>query len=149
MADDEQRRLERFGRLRPPSFRGVKSEDTQGFLDKCQWMLWTAGNLETNEVSFTTFQFSSAAFRWWEAYERHRLVGAVPLTWQEFSILFLEKFVPQSRREEMCRQLKQLCQDGMSVTQYEMTFSELAHHAIWLVPIDRERIRRFINGLTY
>ncbi|XP_070055152.1 uncharacterized protein [Nicotiana tomentosiformis] len=37
----------------------------------------------------------------------------------------------------------------MSVTQYEMRFSELAHHAIWLVPTKRERIRRFIDGLIY
>lgn len=37
----------------------------------------------------------------------------------------------------------------MSVTQYEMRFSELARHAVWLVPTDRERIRRFIDGLTY
>ncbi|XP_070032620.1 uncharacterized protein [Nicotiana tomentosiformis] len=37
----------------------------------------------------------------------------------------------------------------MSVTQYEMRFSELARHAIWLVPIDRERIMRFIDGLNY
>ncbi|XP_070041329.1 uncharacterized protein [Nicotiana tomentosiformis] len=30
-----------------------------------------------------------------------------------------------------------------------MRFSELARHAICLVPIDRERIRRFIDGLTF
>ncbi|XP_070049540.1 uncharacterized protein [Nicotiana tomentosiformis] len=30
-----------------------------------------------------------------------------------------------------------------------MRFSELAHHVVWLVPTDRERIRRFIDGLTY
>ncbi|XP_070034512.1 uncharacterized protein [Nicotiana tomentosiformis] len=33
--------------------------------------------------------------------------------------------------------------------QYEMRFSELASHVIWLVPIDRERIMRFIDGLTF
>ncbi|XP_070049623.1 uncharacterized protein [Nicotiana tomentosiformis] len=37
----------------------------------------------------------------------------------------------------------------MSVTQYEMRFSELARYTVWLVPTDRERIRRFIDGLTY
>ncbi|XP_070032047.1 uncharacterized protein [Nicotiana tomentosiformis] len=37
----------------------------------------------------------------------------------------------------------------MSVTQYEMRFSELDRHAIWFVPTDRERIRRFIDGLNY
>ncbi|XP_070045546.1 uncharacterized protein [Nicotiana tomentosiformis] len=51
--------------------------------------------------------------------------------------------------EELRRQFEQLWHDGLSVTQYEMRFSELARHAVWLVPIDRERIRRFIDGLTY
>ncbi|XP_070036547.1 uncharacterized protein [Nicotiana tomentosiformis] len=86
---------------------------------------------------------------WWEAYERRRPVVAAPLTWQQFSGLFLEKFVPQSRREELRKQSEQLCQGDMSVTQYEMQFLKLARHAIWLVPTDRERIRRFIDGLTF
>jgi len=30
-----------------------------------------------------------------------------------------------------------------------MRFSELARHAILLVPIERERIMRFIDGLIY
>nr|XP_009773294.1 PREDICTED: uncharacterized protein LOC104223535 [Nicotiana sylvestris] len=76
-------------------------------------------------------------------------VGASPLTWHEFSVLSLEKFVPQTRREKLCRQFKQLHQDGMFVTQYEMKFLELACHAVWLVPTERERIRRFSNGLYY
>uniref|UniRef100_A0A1U7XUK8 Uncharacterized protein LOC104238032 n=1 Tax=Nicotiana sylvestris TaxID=4096 RepID=A0A1U7XUK8_NICSY len=33
--------------------------------------------------------------------------------------------------------------------QYEMRFSELARHSIWLIPTYRERIRRFVDGLTY
>ncbi|XP_070050066.1 uncharacterized protein [Nicotiana tomentosiformis] len=37
----------------------------------------------------------------------------------------------------------------MSVTQYDIRFSKLARHAIWLVPTDRERIMRFIDGFTY
>ncbi|XP_070057889.1 uncharacterized protein [Nicotiana tomentosiformis] len=112
-------------------------------------MLRTAGILETSGVSFTTFPFFGDAFRWWEAYERCRPVSATPLTWKQLSGLFLEKFVPQFRREELCRQFEQLRQGDMSVTQYEMRFSELACHAIWLIPTDRERIRRFIDGLTF
>ncbi|XP_070041525.1 uncharacterized protein [Nicotiana tomentosiformis] len=121
MADDEHMRLERFRRLQPLSFSSVESEDAQGFLDKCQRILHTTGILETSGVSFTNFQFTGAAFRWWEAYERHEAVGATPLTWQEFSVLFL----------------------------YEMRLSELARHAVWLVPTDRDRIKRFIDGLPY
>lgn len=33
--------------------------------------------------------------------------------------------------------------------QYEMKFFELACHAFWLVLIYREKIRRFIDDLTY
>ncbi|XP_070040001.1 uncharacterized protein [Nicotiana tomentosiformis] len=37
----------------------------------------------------------------------------------------------------------------MSVTQYEMRFFELARHIVWLVPTNRERIKRSIDNLTY
>lgn len=57
--------------------------------------------------------------------------------------------MPHSRREKLCRQFEQHRQGDMSVTRYEMRFSELTRHTIWLVPTDRERIRRFIDGLTF
>ncbi|XP_070046132.1 uncharacterized protein [Nicotiana tomentosiformis] len=130
MPEDEQRRLERFGRLQPLFFSGAEGEDAHGFLDRCHRILHTEGILETNGVSFTTFQFSGAAFSWWEAYERCRPVSIAPLTWKQFSILFLENFVPQSRREELCREFEQPHQGDMSVMQYEMRFSELDRNAI-------------------
>ncbi|XP_070022490.1 uncharacterized protein [Nicotiana sylvestris] len=37
----------------------------------------------------------------------------------------------------------------MTLTQYEMRFSELARHAIWMIPSDRGRIRRFVDGFNY
>ncbi|XP_070056589.1 uncharacterized protein [Nicotiana tomentosiformis] len=149
MSEDEQKGLERFRRRHPPSFSEDELDDAQDFLDRCQRVLRTTGIIETNGVSFTTFQFTGAAFRWWEAYERRRLVGATPLSWHAFSILFLEKFVPPTRREELRRQFEQLRQDVLSATQYEMIFSVLAHHTILLVPTKMERIMRFIDGLTY
>ncbi|XP_070046055.1 uncharacterized protein [Nicotiana tomentosiformis] len=135
------------GRLHPPTFSGTESEDAQDFLNRCQWMLRTLGILEISGVSFTTFQLTGATFRWWESYERSIPVGETPLSWHEFSILFLEKFVPQTHREELRRKLEYLCQEDLSVTQYEMQFSELARHVVWLVPTKREKIRRFINNL--
>nr|XP_009803112.1 PREDICTED: uncharacterized protein LOC104248541 [Nicotiana sylvestris] len=37
----------------------------------------------------------------------------------------------------------------MIVMQYEMKFSELSYHVVWLFPTDSERIRRFIDDLTF
>ncbi|XP_070005511.1 uncharacterized protein [Nicotiana sylvestris] len=149
MPDDEQRHLERFSRLAPPPLSGAQGEDAQGFLDMCRRMLRTTGILETSGVSFTTFQFSGAAFTWWEAYERRRPVGSAPLSWQEFSTLFLEKWVPRSQREERRRQFEYFRQGDMIVSQYEVRFLELARYAPWMVPTDRERIRRFVDWLIY
>ncbi|XP_070036912.1 uncharacterized protein [Nicotiana tomentosiformis] len=61
----------------------------------------------------------------------------------------LRKFVPQTRREELCRQFEQVRYEGMTVTQYEMRFAELTRHAVWLVPTEMEKIRRFNDGLNY
>ncbi|XP_070017199.1 putative late blight resistance protein homolog R1A-10 [Nicotiana sylvestris] len=102
---------------------GVEGEYAQDFLDKCQRIPRTSGILETTRVSFTTFQLSGIAFTWWEAYERRRPIGAAPLIWQQFPILYLEKYVPQYRREELHKQFEQLKQDDMAVMQYEMRFS--------------------------
>nr|XP_009789446.1 PREDICTED: uncharacterized protein LOC104237066 [Nicotiana sylvestris] len=107
------------------------------------------GILETSGVSFTMFQFTGAAFRLWEAYERRSPVGATPLSWHEFSVLFSEKFMSPTRREELRKQFEQLRQNDMFVTQYEMRFLELAHRSFWLVPTERKSIWRFIDGLTY
>nr|XP_009771166.1 PREDICTED: uncharacterized protein LOC104221740 [Nicotiana sylvestris] len=37
----------------------------------------------------------------------------------------------------------------MIVSQYEVRFSKLARYAPWMVPTDRERIRRFVDGVNY
>ncbi|XP_070024610.1 uncharacterized protein, partial [Nicotiana sylvestris] len=37
----------------------------------------------------------------------------------------------------------------MTVSQYEVRFSELARYAPWMVPTNRERIKRFVDGLIY
>jgi len=46
------------------------------------------------QIAFTTYQFSGATLTWWEDFERRRPVGAAPLSWKQFSVLFLEKYVP-------------------------------------------------------
>ncbi|XP_070036747.1 uncharacterized protein [Nicotiana tomentosiformis] len=149
MSDAEQKIFEQFGRLKPPVFCKAESEDAHDLIDRCQRILRTTNILDTSEISFTTFQLTRTAYRWWQAYKLSRLADTAPLTWHEFSALFLEKFVPHTHIEELRRQFEQLRQEDITVTHYEMRFSELACHAVWLVPTEREKIRRFIDGLNY
>ncbi|XP_070056697.1 uncharacterized protein [Nicotiana tomentosiformis] len=57
--------------------------------------------------------------------------------------------IPFTRREEYRRQFERLQQGVMTITQYETQFVDLARNAIVLLPTERERVRRFIEGLTF
>ncbi|XP_070044918.1 uncharacterized protein [Nicotiana tomentosiformis] len=92
---------------------------------------------------------TSSIKRWWKDYMSTRLAGSPALTWDQFSQLFLEKFLPITLREGYHRQFESLQQGSMTVTQYENRFMDLARNALLLLHIERERAKRFIYGLTH
>ena len=92
---------------------------------------------------------TGSAKRLWIYYTLTRPVGSPALTWEQFSQLFLEKFLPITLREEFRKQFERLQQGSMTVTQYESRFVDLARHALLLLPTEGERVRRFIEGLTH
>ncbi|XP_070053890.1 uncharacterized protein [Nicotiana tomentosiformis] len=73
--------------------------------------------------------------------------GSPPVTWSQFTQLFLDRYIPPSEREELRYQFEQLEQGQMSVTDYEARFSELSLHALMILPMDVERVRMFVTGL--
>ncbi|XP_070040676.1 uncharacterized protein [Nicotiana tomentosiformis] len=87
-SEEEQKRFERLKRYSPPTFSGTTTEDAQGFLEKYHRILRTMGIVELNEVAFTTFQLSGAAYQWWQIYEEGRPANATPPTWAQFSEFF-------------------------------------------------------------
>nr|XP_009787759.1 PREDICTED: uncharacterized protein LOC104235647 [Nicotiana sylvestris] len=84
-------------------------------------------------------------------FEEEVLVQTIPIgaSQEQFSQLFLKKFVPITLREEYRRVFERLQQGSMIVTQYETRFVDLARHAIVLLPTERKRVGKFIDGLTY
>lgn len=78
---------------------------------------------------------------WCQDFERSRPVGSPSITWDQFSQLFMVKFIPFTLREEYRRQFERLQQGGMTLTQYETRFVDLARHAAMLIPTNRERER--------
>ncbi|XP_033513587.1 uncharacterized protein [Nicotiana tomentosiformis] len=50
--------------------------------------------------------------------------------------------------DELRRQFEHFKQGTMSVTKYEMKFTKLAEYAPNLIPTEREKVRRFIEGLN-
>ncbi|XP_070056678.1 uncharacterized protein [Nicotiana tomentosiformis] len=63
--------------------------------------------------------------------------------------MFLREFLPQTLRDAWHTKFEQLHQGTMIVSEYAIRFSELSRHAPTLVPSVRERVPRFIDGLSY
>ncbi|XP_070032916.1 uncharacterized protein [Nicotiana tomentosiformis] len=103
--------------------------------------------LEFHRVDFTTFQLEGSARRWWKAYLLGKPEDSPHMTWDQFTHLFLDKYIPPSQREELRCQFERLEQGQMSVTEYEARFSEISRHALMILPTEAERVRRFVVGL--
>ncbi|XP_070035053.1 uncharacterized protein [Nicotiana tomentosiformis] len=102
---------------------------------------------ESHGVDFTAFQLEGRAHRWWQSYLLGRPAGSPPMTWDQFTWLLLDMYIPPSQREEFPCQFEQLEQGQMSMTDYEARFSELSRHALMILPTDVERVQRFVAGL--
>ena len=99
------------------------------------------GIVETNGVDFATFRSSGSAKTWWRDYCLARPAESPALTWEQFTQLFLEKFLPITQREAYQRQFECFQQGSMIVTQYDTRFIDLARHDLIILPIERERER--------
>ncbi|XP_070035443.1 uncharacterized protein [Nicotiana tomentosiformis] len=69
------------------------------------------------------------------------------MTWDQFTQLLWDRYIPPSQRQELRGQFEQLEKGQMSVTDYEARFSELSLHALMILPTDAERVQRFVAGL--
>ncbi|XP_069149936.1 uncharacterized protein [Solanum lycopersicum] len=113
----------------------------------CHERLHNLGLVESHGVDYTAFQMTGSAKQWWRDYISNRPAGSHPLSWTEFTQVFLSKFVPRSEREHKTAEFEGLQQNGMSVAEYEGKFHVLARHALMILPTEAERVRRFVKGL--
>ncbi|XP_070049419.1 uncharacterized protein [Nicotiana tomentosiformis] len=114
-----------FTKLFPVHFSGAPSDDPHDYLDRCHEVPRNMGIVETNGVDFAVFQMTGSATRWWKDFVLTRPVGSPAHTWDQFSQIFLEKFLPVTLREDFRRQFERLQHGSMSVTQYETRFVDL------------------------
>ena len=122
MTIDEQKMFGRFRLMNPPTYTGDLTEDAYEFIVSCHERLHNLGLVESHGVDYTTFQMTGSAKQWWRDYISSRPAGSPPLSWTQFTQVFLAKFVPRSERERKRAEFEGLQQDGMSVAEYEGKF---------------------------
>ena len=82
----------------------------------------------------------------WRDYISSRPAGSYPLSWTQFTQVFLSKFIPHSERERKRTEFEGLQQGSMSVAEYEGKFHALARHASMILPTEAKRVRSLLRG---
>ncbi|XP_075086196.1 uncharacterized protein LOC142168920 [Nicotiana tabacum] len=142
--------LKNFMDLKPQEFDATQASiEPQKFIERYEKILSTLGLKETRGLEFATFLFSGSTESWWNSVQRDRRAGLPPITWSEFSAMFMDRFVPLSKRDDMRRQFEQLRQGTMTVIECEAKFIELATYAHFLVADEHEKVGRFVDGLEH
>ncbi|XP_020681782.1 uncharacterized protein LOC110099088, partial [Dendrobium catenatum] len=132
-SDDLDRHLQLFLRLKPPRFEGaVEPRAAEEWLRRLERLL-----------------MGCKAEHWWECQQAARFQGRLNslITWDEFTEVFRDWFVPPSARQQMQETFLRLVQGSKTVMQYEAEFTALARYAPQLVSTSAERCYRFLRGL--
>ncbi|XP_059288831.1 uncharacterized protein LOC132042246 [Lycium ferocissimum] len=122
MRVEEQKRWDKFEKMKPPQYDGHFDNDIYEFLVNCHEHLHNLELVKFNRVDFMTMQMIGPAKQWWRVFVETRPAGSPPLTWAEFSHVFLEKLILCTLRDERREQFDKLERRyGMSFI-YSMLF---------------------------
>ena len=89
----------------------------------------------------------SRARTWWESVVSS--VPAIRLTWEFFQEYFRSRYIGEQYTTMMTERFRTLVQGDRTVSEYETEFLDLLRFRSSLVPIEREKYRRFALGLRY
>ncbi|EOY21530.1 DNA/RNA polymerases superfamily protein, putative isoform 2 [Theobroma cacao] len=143
--------LSEFLELKPPLFSGFdSSKDPQQFLDDMEKVCGALGSSGTRSVELVSFKLKDVAQIWFESFRRGRSLRSTPLTWEEFSVAFMDRSLPASVRYGEAREFEVLVQTRtMSVSEYDIRFTQLSRYAPYLVPTEEMKVKRFVDGLVW
>nr|XP_016455149.1 PREDICTED: uncharacterized protein LOC107779268 [Nicotiana tabacum] len=142
--------LQEFLKLKSPKFTGSdNSADPQSFLDGTLKALRALECSSERVAKLAAYKLEDMANTWYETILLGRSAGAPPLTWDEFTKLFKNHFLPDSLMQQYARDFERLVQTpDMDVSTYNTKFCKLAIYVPHLVPIEEARIQRFVDGLV-
>ncbi|XP_052207947.1 uncharacterized protein LOC127811811 [Diospyros lotus] len=155
--------LDQYRRQRPPVFRGKAGDDPSAaeyWIEQTEKLLQHLQCSDEEKVNCATFMLEEEAARWWQSAQRAlqrtprqaaqdlRPRQAQAITWEAFKEVFNAKYFPQSWKEERTWEFMNLKQtDEMSVTQYDVKFTQLIRYVPMYETDERQKAQKFVSGL--
>ncbi|XP_070057173.1 uncharacterized protein [Nicotiana tomentosiformis] len=104
--------------------------------------------IETEAEDLASYRLKEVAYSWFELWEESHEEGSPPEKSSEFGDVFIDCFLPAKTRAACDAEFGSLKQGSMSVWDYHMKFTRLSKYAIYMLPIIKASVRRFVQGLN-
>jgi hypothetical protein len=140
--------VEKFRRLGPPVYRGeTRPHIVEGWIREMEKIFQMIQCTEAEKVNLATYTLQDRADEWWRSASRNTFGDRQDVTWGEFLVEFNKKFFSEQMKVKLETEFLQLQQGAMTVSQYEIRFSELIKYAPYYGGDEQKKTRRFVQGL--
>lgn len=140
--------LEKFLKLKPPTFRGEPNPTmAENWLAKMVKLFNATGCSDQEKLTFATFKMEEDAEHWWKSVESKWARDGTPQIWANFEKEFEQQYIPQTVRDSREQELGRLKQAGRPIPQFLADFNRLSRHCPYLVATDERRAKVFFRGL--
>ncbi|KAL8108855.1 hypothetical protein AgCh_025093 [Apium graveolens] len=95
---------------------------------------------DDKKAQYASYYLKDEASFWWESSKA--LLEGKDLTWERFTEIFLEKYLPSYMQDQMEMKFLDLRQEDMSVAEYEVKFSELSRFVPEYMNTEEKKAKR-------
>ena len=102
-------------------------------------------------MRYATYALQGSADRWWSSTEqllKTKFGRDTPITWEKFKEVFNRTYFPDVVRDCKAREFSDLVHGAMTVEEYVAKFVELSHFALYLIPNESKKVKKFWEGLN-
>ena len=100
------------------------------------------------EFDYVVSLLQGNAYDWWETVLNATVQPQI-LQWEDFLQEFKDNYMPEVYQDEKRKEFLNLKQNNMSIVDYEVQFNQLSRYASYMVATERDKCRKFEEGLTY
>jgi hypothetical protein len=147
---EDEVRLERFMRQKPPTFTGGYNPDgAHAWLEEVENIFDAMACTEESKTILGAYVLREEANNWWKNAKQRLGPGGIPIPWPMFRREFLSKYFPMDVRNQKVIEFMELKQGNMSVADYAVKFEELCAFSPHYNTIEAEHDKcvKFESGL--
>ncbi|XP_057426326.1 uncharacterized protein LOC130719734 [Lotus japonicus] len=147
---DQVRMRTDFNRQNPPKFEGeVEPEKADLWIQELEKIFEALHTTDGEKVNLATFMLKGDAEYWWRSTRLLMTTNQVAITWDSFKTAFLNKYFPDTARDDMENRFLRLKQGSMTVGEYAAKLESLSKYfRFFRVQVDEGYLcNRFMIGL--